>query len=268
MTRLTNLIEMSLNGWNKYFGGSLFRWLFTIGLILLVVVVLRSEKREEKKRASFLLSVALMGLVVIFCPVSAWVIKKMVGEKVYWRTMWILPVVPVTVWLGVWLISSGRKLWMKGVTGLLVVAAIVVCGKSVLNENYFSKNENPYKLESHVIEVADLVQEHAQSQGVSDIKLLSPYSLSTYIRIYDAGIGQYYGRNTTRREKRHKYLFREVNATEEHDYKKLARRARKKGVNYIALHVQGDGPAGLAAYDFVLVGETPDYRLYFDARWE
>ena len=54
-----------------------------------------SDIRRNKKSTKYLIPYTVVVLAVFFCPISAKVIQKCIGSTVYWRVLWLLPVIPL-----------------------------------------------------------------------------------------------------------------------------------------------------------------------------
>ena len=86
---MKELINQILNFWSNYWGDSLFLYL----LILAAAYLLIFKRKEENVK--YVLTYLLIMLFLFFCPLTAAVIQKCIGESVYWRVLWLIPSSPV-----------------------------------------------------------------------------------------------------------------------------------------------------------------------------
>ena len=66
---------------------SIYCWLAVLYLLIF--------REKIKKPDTILLVYLVISLAVFFCPITAKIIQKCIGELVYWRVLWIVPSVPV-----------------------------------------------------------------------------------------------------------------------------------------------------------------------------
>ena len=76
--------------WNKYWGAGWALIPFLVGAAFLLVF------RRKDKEVKNLLLTAVSGVFVFFFPLAAKLMWKFIGMDVYWRVLWIVPVMPLT----------------------------------------------------------------------------------------------------------------------------------------------------------------------------
>ncbi len=247
----------ALKYFQLYFADSFYPLLFLLSLILIF-----SHPAAKKERDSLVWS-NLLFIALAFCPVSIYLIMKMVGVLVYWRVFWMLTisiVIPYAVTQAVYELS---KPMLRLLTVVVASAAIIFSGELILSEEYFTERENSYKLPSEVIEVSDIISEHADEQEIAEPKAAVPEYLSVYIRQYDAGIRLAYGRSMLQMEWSQTDLFKQINS-ESPTPKKLVNQFRKEQCHYLVLLSSLSLDEELSAYSFVKIGETENYTIFFD----
>ncbi len=253
----STVLEQSLN----YFAGSLYPLLFILCLIVIGVHPVMKQERD-----SMLLPNGLFALI-IFCPFSAWLIMKMIGDLVYWRTLWMFAIPLVCAYAGVQIIWSFSKAALRILAGFLAAALIILCGRTVFSGEYFTLSENYLKIPTEAIYVADAVSADAQKEGIDTPKVVVPEHLATYIRMYDAGISLAYGRNMAKGDVKQTKLYHEINS-ESPDAKRLTKLARKADCEYLVLPEEQLSAQSLAKYGYVQVAETAGYVIYYDEKRE
>ncbi len=247
-----------LEHYQNYFADSLYPLLFALSLCWLLF------NRKEKSKRSSLLYPNLLLIVIIFCPLTAFVILKMVDDVVYYRVFWMLTLPVVIACAGTDFICSLSKNAVRVIAGVLVIAVIALGGQSLFTDYYWEERQNYFKLPTEVIYVADAIEEDAAAQGLEYPKAAAPGNLSQYIREYDAGIRLAYGRNMVYGTVDHSKLYEEINSDSPR-LKRLARLTRKEGCSYLVIPAELNADAKLERYDFVKVTETAGYAIYFDA---
>ncbi len=252
-TAFATVLEHSQN----YFADSLFPLLFALSLVWLIA------RREEKGERSSLLYPNLLLLVIIFCPLTAFVILKMVDNVVYYRLFWMLTLPVVIAYAGTEFICSFSRNAVSVLTAVLVLAVIVLGGQSLFTDYYWEESQNYFKLPTEVIYVADAIEEDAEAQGLEYPKAAAPGSLSEYIREYDAGIRLAYGRNMIYGMVEKSEIYEEINS-ESPRIKRLARLTRRNDCSYLVIPAELNADKRLEKYDFIKVAETAGYAIYFD----
>ena len=86
---MKEIIKQTVVFWENYWGDSLMMWLLLAAALFLLIF------RRKKKSTRYLLLYLAAVLIVFFCPVTAKIIQKCIGELVYWRVLWLLPTIPV-----------------------------------------------------------------------------------------------------------------------------------------------------------------------------
>ena len=89
------MFERIIACFGRYCGTGMMVGLFLVSLIYLFF--------KEKNKANRLLFVYVptVTLLIYFCPLWAWVVYRVIGEDLYWRFLWLLPVVPVIAYAAV-----------------------------------------------------------------------------------------------------------------------------------------------------------------------
>lgn len=241
----------------SYFAGSGFGLLFFVCLAALFFY------RKEKRIRNSLLWPLLLICLAVFCPVTGWLLMKLVGADVYWRMYWLLPVVPLAAFLGTKLVYLMKGKGKRILLAALCMALIAVNGTFVFSDTYFEERENNYKLPTEVIWVADAINEHARENRIKRKKIVAPSSVAVYIRIYDASIRQRYGRNVVNNENAQLEFYQQVNS-EEPDYEILAERVKNAKCRYVVLKAQADNQETMEDLAFEKIYDSSSYVVYFN----
>lgn len=232
-----------------YFGGKRF---FVFFVLMMVVACVYNRKSLVAHRV---LAYVLILLGVIFCPFTAHVIMNdMIGEDVYWRMFWLLPVTFVVAYV------SGVFIKKNLLFIIPLIAALVFCGNNLYLQNRIEPPQNFYKLEEEVVALVDLINEDA---GDGYKKACFPQSIYCYPRQIDASILMPYGRNAERKTELsdvQKKLFKAMEA-ESKDYERIHKLLKKNDCNYVVMS-NDTFPADMEKAGFSFVAQTENYRLY------
>ncbi|MCC8104184.1 MAG: hypothetical protein LIP11_18660 [Clostridiales bacterium] len=245
----------------NYFADSVYPLLFFLALLLIFF-----HPGAKKERAA-LCGSNLLFLAIIFCPLTAYLVIKMIGSLVYWRMFWLLTI-PVTLAFAlVWLVSGFSRKAVRALTVVLAAAAIICSGQLLFTEETFTSRANYFKIPTEAIYVAESISAHAEEEGVENPKAVVPIALCSYIRQYDAGIRLAYGRNMVKGEVTQTKLYEEINS-EAPRAKRLARLARKAECTYLILPASLSLDKKLANNSFIKIAEAGSYAIYFDSEWD
>ncbi len=247
------VIEQSMD----YFAGSLYPLLF---ILCLIVIGFHPAARQERDALAV---PNVLFAVIIFCPVSAWLIMKMIGDLVYWRTLWMFPIPLVCAYAAVQIIWSFSRTAVRVLAGILAVMLIILCGKPVLSGEYFTARENNLKIPTEAVYVADVISADAKEREIETPKAVVPEHLATYIREYDAGISLAYGRDMAKGDVKRSRLYKVINS-EKPKAKWVAALAREEGCDYLVLPEGQVSNRRLIWHSYIPVAQTAGYVIYYD----
>ena len=246
--------------WYKdYFRSSRF------GLLLLLCLIFLLLRKKNKPTRKALFWPTLLLCIVIFCPLTARYIMKLVGQDVYWRVYWLLPIILLAAYAGTELVSALKGRWKQILAAVVCIVLIGVNGSFVFTDRYFGEKDNVYKVPGEVVAVADAIEEHAQLNHIKK-RSVSPMEIATYLRIYDASIKQNYGRNMVTGHKAQTQLYCQINA-DEPDYEVLAEKARKKKCRYVVLRRVAEDEDAMEALNYERIYETENFSVYVDRNY-
>lgn len=121
---MKEVLKQSVNFWQSYWGNSLMPWLLLAAVFFLVIF------RRKKKSTKYLLFYLFLVLALFFCPPAARIIQKCIGSSVYWRVLWLLPVVPVIA-VAMTEFLKERKGILQFLLVIAAAGAVAVCGKGI-----------------------------------------------------------------------------------------------------------------------------------------
>lgn len=225
---MIKFFEWIIPVWQKYWGTGFYQYLLLMAVLYLVI-----WKRKQSSSRFFLGYMAVI-LVIFFCPFTGKLIYKCIGKKVYWRVLWLLPVIPVISYAFVECLRNRKSKWVRAVFVILFSAAIVLMGKNVITSGNFVTVHNFQKVPDEVAAICTMVRTDA---GDGEILLASDDYVASYVRVFDPSINMPYGRRKAgaRRGAARKLYTRMIAA--EKNYKRIAQLAKKVGCNYIVLTI-------------------------------
>ena len=168
----------------RMFGNNMLWVLFVVSLTYLFFA-------DKKWRKLVVLPAVIFCALVIEPHIYQYVWSRFLGDT-YWRTLWIIPVMPVMACAVVDITGRIRRktirvLTLVGVFFLIAGAGSYVYGMSLTS---FSSAGNAYKLPQEAIEVCDYLLEIDDHP-----RIMAEWPLYNYVRQYSADIQMMYGRD-------------------------------------------------------------------------
>jgi hypothetical protein len=241
--------------YKNYAGTGMLAGLFLVALLYLFVT-----EKNKITRILFVYMPAML-LVLYFCPLFAAIVYAFVGEEIYYRLLWLLPVVPVLAYAAVKLLTSMKteKTWKKAVTGAALVGIVITSGSLVYQSPYFSRAQNPYHVPQEVVEICDSIRVEGR-----EVVAVFPTELIPYVRQYSAYIWMPYGREIlVERWNFQNELFDLMNQ-EVLDVDLIAQSAHEKGCHYVIISKEKMLNGSFEDYQYELFDEVEHYLIYAD----
>ena len=251
-------LDMAVQWFRFYAGTGFYHVLYLICLIW----VLR-DPRIDKKWKYLFTGYTILFLILYYFPVTAKIIAALIGENVYWRMFWILPVPVFAAFISAWFVD-GEKLrgWKRLLSVAAVVIVLVVSGRNLYTNGGFVRAENSQKLMEETIMICEMLEEDRQEGEI--IRVSVPDEILCELRQYDADIYLPYGRwpheYTEKQELRDAMHAQPVQPTE------LVATLRKFECNYLVYPAVGGMMKAMAEEDFELLGAVGNYQVYKDVR--
>ena len=225
------------------------------------------EKRKSVKLTFVEYSIGI-GLLMIF-PLTALVIMDyLIGEEVYWRMFWLLPIPFVMAYAAVRLLErekNGKKVFLA----FFLCAVVMLSGKLVYANGEIERSSNLEKIPSESIEVCNALSRDAIQNGLKKKRVVVPSELLPYVRQYDATIEMPYGRNAIKQEKLSEncdniYGIMCKKKAEDMDLLHLTGLLKTEDCNYLVmkLDVAVDVGTELEQYGYVQTAATENYVIY------
>ena len=170
---------------------SLFREYMGTGLIVIwfLLSLLYLYLKEEQKQIRILfVYVPVITLLLFFNPLFAGILAKVVGDDIYYRILWLLPMTVVIAYTCIQIASNlkGRKRKVFAVASLVLAMA---SGSYIYNNPYFTKAQNLYHVPDSVVHICDAIELPGR-----EVMAVFPLEMVQYVRQYSPVVCMPYGR--------------------------------------------------------------------------
>lgn len=238
-------------------------WIFPI-FIISIIWILVKEKEWSRK---FLLGILPLAFLALYwCPLSGKLFIKLLGEDVYWRVLWLIPLAAVIPYAGCTLLKmlTGVK---RQIAFVGLMAVMVLGGKSVLSAEWFETSTNVYKIPQYVVDVCDLLP--------GNIHAVMSNRLTPYVRLYDPTITLEYARNAlifngvedVSDRGATANLYKAVQEPEI-DVDVVGPLAREQGCTFLVFSLSRTYKGNWEDYGYREYGTTSEFRIFVDVNYE
>lgn len=169
----------------------LFREYMGTGLVViwfLLSLVYLFLKEESKQIRILFVYVPVILLLLFFNPLFAGFLAEYMGDEIYYRILWLLPVTVVIAYtcvvIGNRLAGKKRILWAVG-----SVILAVVSGAYIYSNVYFARAENQYHVPDSVVGICDAIELPGR-----EVTAVFPLEMIQYVRQYSPVVCMPYGR--------------------------------------------------------------------------
>lgn len=240
----------AMETFQKYMGTGLI----VIWFLLALVYLFFHEKR--KPRRILFVYAPIVTLLLFFNPLFSRLLCAVMGDAVYFRTCWLLPIILEIAYCVAEI--AGR---LKGRRAVSFVAAafliIMVSGKLVYTNPLYSLAENIYHVPDSVVHVCDAIRTPGR-----EVMAAMPGEMLLYVRQYSPYVCMPYGREVIMGEPNEFYEIMEEN--EYVDLERLVPLAREAGCHYIVLGRDRKVKGDTADYGWTVFMEIDGYIIYRD----
>lgn len=225
------IIHNALASWDKYWDGSIYPYLLPGAALYLLFF------ERKRKKALYLLGYLGIVVVLFFCPVTAALIEKCIGDMVYWRVIWVIPVVPVIACGFTGLAGRIQNAKLQVIPVVLCLLLAGFGGISVWQAGNYVKVSNNQKVPEEVAQAAEVI---LQRRSSADSLVVADNHMASYLRVYDPSIQLAFGRDGKgRRSRNGKRLYNNLNAVEP-DYQVVAKRSAKEKCEFLILTIPAE----------------------------
>lgn len=238
--------------YERFVGTGMMIALFLVAVIYLFVV------EKNKTTRIILIYVPVILLVVYFCPLFAKVVFVVVGSDIYYRILWLIPIVLVLAYAATKIILSlsGRKKWLAGIA---IVVIIMTSGQFVYKSVHFSVADNLYHIPQEVIDLCEAIREE------EIVTAAFPPEHLHYVRQYTEDIYMPYGREMLVAAWGSQNSLYNLVVVPVLDVEALVEELRKRETEYVVFSVEKELLGSFEEYQFEFIYETENYIVYRDS---
>ncbi|MBQ7782289.1 MAG: hypothetical protein IJ405_09730 [Lachnospiraceae bacterium] len=235
-----------------YVGTGMLAALFLAAEVYLFVT------EKNKTTRIILLYVPVLLLVLFFSPLFAKIVFAFTGDEIYWRILWLVPVVPVLAYAACKIIISinGKK---KIVAGVVMALVLMVSGRLVYKNPGFIKAENAYHIPQAVVNLCDAIR------GEEHVMAAFPVEHLYYVRQYTESINMAYGREMLRSDWGAKNRLYDLLLLPVLEVEEIVGELRSRQCEYVIFSEEKELNGAFENYDFEFFYETDGYVVYRDA---
>lgn len=175
-------MEHSLSLFREYMGTGLIVIWFLLSLVYLFL------KEERKQVRIMLVYVPVIMLLLFFNPLFAGLVTQYMGDEIYYRILWLLPITVVIAYTCVSITTglAGRK---RNLFAAVCVLLAVVSGSYIYQNPYFTKAQNGYHVPDSVVHICDAIELPGR-----EVTAVFPLEMIQYVRQYSPVVCMPYGR--------------------------------------------------------------------------
>lgn len=234
-----------------------------VGWFVLSLLYLFLKEKDPAKRVLFLYFPVII-LLLYFNPLFVKIIYSIIGEEIYYRFLWIIPMSITISYVAVsaWAELKGRIQLLFGAACVLLV---MVSGRLIYLNQHFSVADNLYHVPKAVVEICDAI--HVEGREVT---AAFPIELVQYVRQYDSTICMPYGREVILTQWGKESELLDLISQDEIDMELLAKLSKNSDngnimcCNYIILPEDTILIGNPEEYGIVLYDTIEGYNVYHD----
>ncbi|MBQ9141991.1 MAG: hypothetical protein IJX63_09405 [Lachnospiraceae bacterium] len=245
--------------WNTVI--ELFRNYMGTGLIiawfLVCLVYLFRQEKDKGRRVLFLYVPAILFLL-FFNPLFMNVVYGIIGEEIYYRILWLIP---VTIVIAYTIGKIYGTLKGKKAIGFLGISAvlIVVSGSCIYTNPAFAKAENLYHVPEEVREICDAIEVEGR-----EVMAVFPQELISYVRQYSPMVCMPYGREVLVERWRQGTDFYVAMEAELLNAEIISGYAKQSSCHYVIIRADKQVIGDFEDYDYVEFARVGNYIVYYD----
>lgn len=244
---------------------SVFREYMGNGLLLLyfVVATLFLAFKEKNKALKWLLiSVTAADILVFFCPLTVSLIRdKMEEGMVYYRILWLLPTVVVSVYATIRIIDMFKQKWLRIALALIALVCVYIGGNPVYNSPLFTKSPNAYQIPEEVMELCEAVGIPGRT-----VRVLMPSELIIYVRQYSSYVEMPYGYDVQVEQWAMSNPIEREMSKDVTDTKIITDYAKETGSQYVVVRKDHELTAPVEKYGYDCFYISENYVVYLDLK--
>lgn len=229
----------------------------TVILFLAAELYLFLTEKNKNNRIVFVY-VPVGVLLLFFCPFFASVVSCFTEDEIYYRMLWLLPMVPVLAYTGVRL-AAGQKGKKRAAVGAAMAVVGMLAGRLVYQSEFFSKAENSYHVPSVVVDLCDAIVVEGR-----EVRAAFPMELLQYVRQYTAYVYMPYGREVLIDRWNMGDELYDLLLKESLDVELIVQEARARECHYLIFSEKKKLDGDFEDYEYSLFDQIDGYVIYVD----
>ena len=236
------------------FSGSGF--LFILLLASVLFLGFRLKKSAEKTATAWY---PLYVLLIFFCPLWIIYLNRAEDGEILYRVLWMIPFAVIICFALVEAVFMMPEKY-RVVSFLAAVAVIMISGKYIYSNPYFTKADNQYHVPQEVVDICDDIKVEGR-----EVRACFPIEHIQYVRQYSPYVCLAYGRSVLLGGVYNDYSNVESYLNDETiDTKGFVAELRRIGTPYLVLARERKMTEQLESYGYNYVKSYGDYNLYLD----
>lgn len=232
--------------------------LIVIWFLLAVIYLFVNEKRKYVRILFAYMPVIL--LLLYFNPLFAGLLFELLGDEIYYRLLWLLPITPVIAYTCVCICGKVKEVKGRRAAGALVLgmtAVIAFSGSFIYNNPFFYRAENKYHMPDSVVHICDAIIVPGR-----EVMAAFPPEFVQFVRQYSPLVCMPYGRETIVERWGFESEIYDLMTAEEIDLEALNRAVLEQRCHYVILQSSRRVKGNFADYKWELFCETDGYSVY------
>ncbi len=232
--------------------------LIVIWFLLAIIYLFVNEKRKYVRIFFVYTPVAL--LLLYFNLLFSWFLFELMGDEIYYRILWLLPVTSVIAYACVCICGKVKESKGRRTAGVLVLgmaAVIAFSGSFVYNNPFFYKAENKYHMPDRVVHICDAIIVPGR-----EVMAAFPPEFVQFVRQYSPLVCMPYGRETIVQGWGFESEIYDLMIAEEIDLEALNRAVLEERCHYVILQSSRRVKGDFADYKWELFCEMDGYSVY------
>lgn len=225
-----------------------------VGFFLVAEVYLFFTEKDKVKRI-LLLYVPAVLLILFFNPLFCEILYGFIGDEIYYRILWLIPITAVLAYTISVLYQSLRGK-MKRIFLLFAAVMVMISGSLIYQNVNFRKADNLYHIPREVVEICDSIEIEGR-----EVMAAFPEEFLQYVRQYSALVCMPYGREVFMGEYNEFY---QLMRAEEISVERLAALAKQYQCHYVIVSENKSLIGDMTEYDYDIYKQIGEYVIYKD----
>lgn len=255
-----NIAKVNKDAFLKTVGTGWYVGLFLVCILFIFIYLKKKMSKDKANKEHYLRLILIFGVysvIVLLLNLNPFFVNlyvKLFGDGVYWRVYWMLPIGIVLAYTATELIFISSKKYKQIVSGLIIVAVLLLGGKFIYNSDNFKNVHNYYKIPDNVLGI--LMEISADDEEYK--KLAGPEEFTIYTRQFDGTILVEDGRQVSMNYPESSLVWKITNGKTE----EIAIQAKEDKCNYIIINNSTEMEGNLTDYGFYVFHKNVDYTVY------